>query len=216
MSPIQIDIVDTQQKTTFVALALSFSGPFFFLGMQLSAVLSAVNIVKDKTVGPLSIFPFVSLFTNCVLWSLYGLLKNDTTVLFPNIIGIVSGLFCIVAYQLNCSPSAVPKVYYLFSTLIVIFAVSLYISDNSALIGSIGCVLAVVLMGSPLSTLQTVVASKSTAALPFFTSFMGWCNALSWSAYGLLVANDILIYGPNLLGLALTSFQMILFLIYGK
>jgi hypothetical protein len=44
---------------------------------------------------------------------------------------------------------------------------------------------------------------------------MGFCNSLSWSAYGLLVANDVMIYGPNLVGLFLSSIQMLLFAVFG-
>lgn len=52
-------------------------------------------------------------------------------------------------------------------------------------------------------------------ALPFATSLTAWGNALSWSLYGLLIVNNPLIYGPNLMGFLLTSFQMSLFFVYG-
>ena len=41
--------------------------------------------------------------------------------------------------------------------------------------------------------MSTVIRDRSTASLPFTTSFATWCNALSWSAYGLLVAHDIMV-----------------------
>ncbi|RYY86187.1 hypothetical protein EON63_06140 [archaeon] len=45
-------------------------------------------------------------------------------------------------------------------------------------------------MGSPLATLKTVMRDQSTAALPFGVSLMTWGNALCWSLYGLILAQD--------------------------
>jgi len=191
--------------------ALKIAGPMFFLGMQGASVSTAINILKDKSVGGLNVLPFASLLTNCVIWTYYGALRNDPTVLIPNAIGVASGLACVGAYQKHTSTT--PKGVYAGAMAIMLFATALAFAGNFQLIGSIGCVLAVILMGSPLSTLKTVFATKSTASLPFGTSFMGWCNSLSWSAYGLLVAHDIMIYGSftihNTLHTRYTSFSHI-------
>jgi len=181
--------------------------------MQGGSVLTARGILEDKSVGQLSPLPFVSLLTNCIIWSFYGLLRKDSTVLVPNAIGIVSGLGCVLAYQKHAT--SFPTTLYAGASLIVLVSTLLAFVGNYNLIGSIGCGLAVVVMGSPLATLKTVIQSRSTAALPFPTSFMGFCNSLSWSAYGLLVANDVMIYGPNLVGLFLSSIQMLLFAVFG-
>eukprot|EP00981_Chlorochromonas_danica_P009940 scaffold2913_cov181-Ochromonas_danica.AAC.34 len=63
--------------------------------------------------------------------------------------------------------------------------------------------------------LLTVIKDRSTAALPFGTSFITWINNFSWSCYGYFVAKDHLIYGPSALGFLLSSIQMLLFLRYG-
>lgn len=193
--------------------ALRIAGPMFFLGMQGGSVLTAKSIIEDKSVGALSPLPFVSLLTNCIIWSYYGLLRADNTVLVPNAIGIATGLGCTLAYQ-KFAPNF-PTNLYAAASLIVLFATVLALAGNFNLIGIVGCGLAVLVMGSPLATLKSVIQTKSTASLPFTTSFMGFCNSLSWSAYGLLVANDILIYGPNLVGLFLASIQMSLFAVFG-
>ena len=70
-----------------IVKGLRIAGPAFFLGMQGSSVRTALTIMAEKSVGPLSPFPFVSLLTNCVIWSYYGMLKQDMTVLIPNAIG---------------------------------------------------------------------------------------------------------------------------------
>jgi solute carrier family 50 protein (sugar transporter) len=68
---------------------------------------------------------------------------------------------------------------------------------------------------SPLAVVRTVIKDKSTASLPFFTSLVIWFNTTSWLFYGYLVANDVLIWGPNVLGFGLASLQMCLFSVYG-
>ena len=50
-----------------------------------------------------------------------------------------------------------------------------------------GCVLSVVLSGSPLAVLRTVVSSRSTAAMPFTTSLITFLSNLSWLCYGALI-----------------------------
>ena len=47
-------------------------------------------------------------------------------------------------------------------------------------------------MGAPLATLSTVIKDKSTASIPF-GSLACWLNALSWSAYGFIVADNIMV-----------------------
>ena len=192
---------------------LKTAGPAFFLGMQGSSVLTARGILEDRSVGVLSPLPFVSLLTNCIIWSYYGLLRKDSTVLVPNAIGVLSGLGCVAAYQKH-APSAPVKLYG-GAALVVLVATLLALVGNFQLIGLIGCALAVIVMGAPLATLKTVVQTKSTAAMPFSTSLMGFLNSLSWSAYGILVADDVMIYGPNLAGLFLSSIQMVLFALFG-
>jgi hypothetical protein len=61
----------------------------------------------------------------------------------------------------------------------------------------------------------TVLEERSTASLPFSTSLVTWLNNASWMLYGYFVAQDKLIYGPNILGFLLSSTQMLLFLLYG-
>ena len=82
-------------------------------------------------------------------------------------------------------------------------------------IGLTGCALAVILMASPLATLKTVIATKNTSAMPFATSLATFMNAASWTGYGVLVAHDPIVWGPNVLGLAAACVQMGLFAKYG-
>ena len=106
---------------------------------------------------------------------------------------IITG--CIGMYQ--SVATVVPTKLYTFSAFVIAFATYTFMKGNYKLLGSFGCALAVILSGSPLVTLATVVRDKSTASLPFATSFTTWCNAFSWASYGLLVAHDPMVPTSN-------------------
>ena len=159
--------------------------------MQGSSVRTALSILHEKSVGQLSPIPFVSLLTNCVIWTYYGALRSDMSVLIPNAVGVLSGLGCATSYHVHNPTTS--KLTYLISFLIIAFSTFCSYLGNYKLLGTIGCILAVSLMASPLATLKTVIKEKSTASMPFSTSFLGFLNCASWSAYGLLVARDIMV-----------------------
>ena len=204
------------QYTSFWGIfvtGLQFAGPIFFLSLQFSSVLTANEITKTKSCGLLSPLPFISLFTNSFVWSLYGLLKMDGTVFIPNSCGVLASLYCILAFHKHAVTK--PNKLYIVSIVISGLALCLAATGNCPIIGVLGCLLSVLLSGSPLAVMRTVIEDKSTTALPFTTSFVIWLNSISWLLYGFLVAHDILIYGPNILGFILASVQMSLFAIYG-
>lgn len=152
------------------------------------SVVTALRIISEKSVGKLSPFPFASLLTNSFIWSLYGLLTKDPTVLLPNCSGVLTGLYCFCAFVNNSAASS--KIVISCSILLMLLAILLFVQNNVTTLGSFGCILAVILMGSPLASLMTVIREKSTDSMPFYTSFLTWCNAFSWSLYGAVVAHD--------------------------
>ena len=127
--------------------------------------------------------------------------------------GVLSGLICVFGYHRHAPKK--PMTLYAGAAAIIALSSSWALAGNYQLLGYLGCLLAVILTGSPLITLATVIKDKSTAALPILMSLSAFLNSASWSAYGLLVAGDPMIYGPNLVGFALASIQMSLYLIFG-
>lgn len=139
----------------------------------------------------MSPIPFACLFTNGLIWLYYGLLKNDPVVYGPNITGAVIGMSCICIYE-SMSPTS-NKLVYSILVGVSLLVTGLAISDKLEAIGLIGCVATVLLMGAPLATLGNVIRDKSTASLPFNSSLMSFFNSLSWTMYGYLVADDVLV-----------------------
>ena len=171
-----------------VSDGLQVAGPIFFLGMQGSALQTAFKILENKNVNQLSPLPFVSLLTNCIVWSIYGVLKADKTVLVPNAIGIFVGFLCALIY--HKFSKTIPHRLYLVALFTITMALKFSFDKDFYSVGLLGCFLAVVVSGSPLATIKTVLTEKSTAALPFLPSVFTWLNSCSWCLYGTLVAND--------------------------
>lgn len=193
---------------------LQVAGPIFFMSMQVSYLSTSFKIYNRKQVGGLSPVPFLSLMTNSAVWTLYGSLKSDETIFVPNVTGLIAGFICTVIYH-QYSTLGISGHMYFISASIILFSVICGLAGDEEIIGSFGVCLAVFLMGSPLSTLRTVINERSTASLPFLTSLTTFGNALSWSLYGLIIAHDPMVYVPNLLGLLLAIFQLLLFVIFG-
>ena len=185
----------------------------FFLLIQAASIQTCYKIYNNKSVGSLSIIPYVSLFTNCSVWVMYTLITQDYTVMYPNLAGVFTGLGCTCIYHIYSFESHV-KIYLASFALIGLSLKFATVLDTTS-IGIEGCVLATVLMGSPLATLGTVLKERSTAALPLYPSLFTWCNAASWSVYGLLISKDVMIWSPNVAGLILATIQMFMFVLFG-
>lgn len=141
------------------------------------------------------------------------------TVLIPNASGALFGLYYTAMFAKHNSGQYSLTPYYAGSGAIIAAAAGMALTLPPAVaanyIGLTGCTLAVVLMASPLATVKTVIKDKNTAAMPFATSLATLLNAVSWSGYGWLVAKDMLILAPNILGLASAIVQLSLFAKYG-
>jgi uncharacterized protein with PQ loop repeat len=135
--------------------------------------------------------PFLSLLVNSVIWTFYGLLKGDKTVTLPNVSGAIAGAYCCLIYANYVS--SINVIVVSCSMVLVLSAIYWFSQGDTMTLGAFGCILAVILMGSPLATLMTVVREKSTDSMPISTSLTAWLNALSWSLYGILVARDSMV-----------------------
>lgn len=123
------------------------------------------------------------------------MLADDKSLIYANAPAIVAGLGCAATFYV-AQEEKDNKAYAIAAT---ICAVAAYcaIEGDRQLLGSLNCVLCVALLASPLATLKTVIETKSTNSLPFWTSVNTWCNGLAWSLFGLLVMNDPFVSEQN-------------------
>ncbi|GMI80113.1 hypothetical protein like AT4G15920 [Hibiscus trionum] len=73
----------------------------------------------------------------------------------------------------------------------------------------------IIMYGSPLAAMKTVVSSKSVEYMPFFLSFFLFLNGGIWAFYALL-EQDIFLGVPNGIGFLLGTAQLILYAIYSN
>src|SRR5690606_24221084 len=132
------------------------------------------QIIRDKTTGQLPLLPFASLLTNCVIWSWYGFLLGDSTVMLPNLTGAICGAIYTAVYLRYATSSQLPLLATSAALIsgVTLAALSLPAAQALPYIGYLGVVLAVILMASPLATVGTVLREKSTRSMPFATSLV--------------------------------------------
>jgi solute carrier family 50 protein (sugar transporter) len=164
-------------------ILLRTGGPACFLSMQASSFATAMSIRQKGTTGKLSPIPFFSLFLNCIVWSLYGILKRDSTVFVPNFIGCFVGGFCSMSFHINASTiqKSDTKIggllsLYALGAIVVLTSLSAFYFGDSDIIGSLGVLMAISTIGAPLSTMATVLRDKSTESMPFWTSVSAFLN----------------------------------------
>ena len=192
---------------------LSIVGPGINLVFFASTGFSGYSILVEKSVKNLSIVPFLALLTNCSVWSIYGTLIADYSVLVPNCIGALIALFCVIAFSMYSKVSS--QRLYIVSSAILVMTIHFAVYYDSESVGFVACILSVLLTAAPLATITTVLKDGNTNSLPSFTTNLAMSlSALVWSLYGLLVAMDPMIYVPNMLGCIISILLLILYGIY--
>lgn len=68
--------------------------------------------------------------------------------------------------------------------------------------------------GAPLQSIQTVMARKTSETIHRPMMRMNWVNTSFWVLYGYVARHDVVIYGPNALGLIFGIIQGVLCCIY--
>lgn len=194
---------------------ISTAPTIFSFMLQSSGLVAVHKIQQDKSTGDLSPFTFVSMLTNCAVWTVYGLLIKDLACVVPNVTGLLFGAYYTYVFATNTAQDM--RGYLAGSGLVVssICVAALILGPVAApVIGFIGAAACVVLLSSPLATIGTVIRTQSTASMTFAICFASFWNALSWVLYGTLLAQNPLIVVPNSLGLIATMLQLSMFVRY--
>jgi len=192
---------------------LSLAGPLIFCGFLVTTASSGLAIIQDKSVKSLSPVPFITLFSSCFLWSVYGLMKDDNTILLPNIAGTIISGGCVVIYDLYCPKLAWEA--HCCSLFVLLLTFHLFEQNDVLTMGTAGCIMSVLVTAAPLATISSVIGDKSTASLPPYPTIVAmFFNALSWTLYGAVVAADLNVWLPNLLGMCISLLLLSLFVVY--
>jgi solute carrier family 50 protein (sugar transporter) len=182
-----------------------------------------IQIGHDRSVGTLPLLPYSSMIASCFLWLFYGLLRNEAKIWFTNLIGFCFGLFYFskfVVWAPLKSPTLPGSVQLHVQVCLAIFAATFsltFLSPLSAagIIGNIAVLFCLIMFGSPLAALKTVLQTKSASSIPLPFTLATIVNCFLWSVTGLLDMNDVNVYLPNLIGFLFGIVQLALKLIYG-
>mmetsp|Transcript_128063 Transcript_128063/g.370640 ORF Transcript_128063/g.370640 Transcript_128063/m.370640 type:complete len:231 (+) Transcript_128063:44-736(+) len=182
------------------------------------------QIGRDKSVGSLPLLPYSSMFANCFLWSVYGILKQESKIWATNGIGIFFSLFYFlrfVKFAPPKSPTFPGSIRQHVQAIVMVMAATfglVYLSplsDPANLLGNIAVLFCVAMFASPLAALRTVLQTKSAKSIPLPFTLATVANCFLWSVFGILEIHDANVYIPNLLGLAFGIAQVSLKMLYG-
>lgn len=199
----------------FCASVLVTAPVVFSLGLQCSGMAAVYKIKQDRCTGDLSPVTFVALVANSGVWCAYAALIRDATCFVPNFTGLLFGLYYLYVFARNTITDMRP--YYLFTatTLGAVGGAALVFGSAAApCIGLVGAGACFALLSSPLATVKTVFATKSTSSMTFAICFASFWNSLSWLMYGVVMAENPLIYVPNGFGLIACVVQLALFALF--
>jgi len=88
--------------------------------------------------------------------------------------------------------------------------------QGTQIIGGFGSAFGLLYYFAPLSTLHTVIKEKDSSSIYLPTIFVNMVNATCWVIYGLLGVKDVIVWGPNAVGLLIGTTQAIIGMSYPR
>ncbi|TMW55218.1 hypothetical protein Poli38472_013109 [Pythium oligandrum] len=176
----------------------------------------------NRATGTMLLLPLLSMFGNCVLWTLYGfLIQAYFPMVATNVVGLgFSSFYMAVYYQFTPDRRRVRR--QLLATFLALFVVSMYPVFSyeprkvvQQHIGYLAITVCAVMFGSPLVVVKQVIVTKKTDLLPFGMIVAGFINSSLWLTYGLCI-QDAIVTLPNLLNLCLGAVQLVLFCVFPR
>jgi len=181
---------------------------------------------KQGTLSDLNPVPWAAIVCNCAAWIGYSYFKKDWFVYLANQPGLVMGLFySLTALGLARTQRTKDSIVLIFTGISVLLPacaaalnLAIYQADDEneekAVVWGFLCnFILVVYYSAPLSTLLTVVRTKSATTLHFPSCLMNLVNGTCWVAYGFAI-KDYFILSPNAAGVVLSVVQIALIAIY--
>ncbi|XP_059654411.1 bidirectional sugar transporter SWEET17-like [Cornus florida] len=182
------------------------------------------RIVKHRSTEEFESLPYICTLLSSSLWTYYGIIKPGSyLVATVNGFGVVVEIVYISLFLIYAPPRMRAKTAILAGILDVGFLATTILVTHLAMhedlrinvTGFMCAGLNIVMYGSPLAAMKTVVTTKSVEYMPFLLSFFVFLNGGIWTFYAFLV-HDWFLGVPNGSGFLLGIAQMILYAIYCK
>ncbi|GKV32018.1 hypothetical protein SLEP1_g40657 [Rubroshorea leprosula] len=159
------------------------------------------RIVKNRSTEEFESLPYICTFLNSALWTYYGIIKSGSyLVATVNGFGAVVEIVFLTLFLIFAPPRTRAKTAILVGLLDVGFLAAavliaqLILNDDLRIdvIGFLGAGLNIIMYGSPLTAMKTVVTTKSVEYMPFLLSLFVCLNGGIWTFYAVLVADYFL------------------------
>ncbi|KAA0058861.1 hypothetical protein IC582_004719 [Cucumis melo] len=195
------------------------------LFLFLSPMVTFKRIIRSKSTEQFSGIPYVMTMLNCLLSAWYGLpfvSPHNILVSTINGTGAVIELIYVMVFIVYAGKKEKGKIGGLFAfamgaftavALVSVFALEGKI--RKLFCGLAASVFSIIMYGSPLSIMRTVIKTKSVEYMPFLLSLFVFLCGTSWFIYGLL-GRDPFVAVPNGFGCGLGALQLILYFIYRR
>ena len=189
-----------------VAQALTVVPPVLLQGVFVSPLPAVRGYAQKGTTGDASVAHL------CAdgrerhgLAHLWRILIGAPTVALPNITAVSLGMYYTYTFH-KYKPADAPFAPYVIAAssvaaLAVGTALALEPEAAAHTVGLIGCGVLPAMFAGPLAAARKVVATKNAAAIPLAFTLFSTVNTITWIGYGLLVIDDVYIWGPNVIGL---------------
>jgi len=187
------------------------------IGQFFSPAVMCWDIIKAGDTKDIQVTPFIGGMGMSVLMLKSGYILNDSAMITVNIAGLFLNLiyFSIFYLYTKEKPETLSKLGKAVAFVSALLAYAQIESEERIEFnfGVIVTILMFALLASPLLDLKEIMATKSTAKLPFPLILSGTVVTFLWLLYGLIIENIFMII-QNVVGFALCSFQLSLFVVY--
>jgi len=188
-------------KMPFVAHSFVLVAPFT----------TCIWIHEQQSVMGLSPAPFLSLITNSLMWTIYGLLRRDTPIAAANMLGAFSGTYFLWTYH---KYKRIDSHKYAFAVLMPMvtaaWVAALGIKRAIFMVGLQANLVSIIFVTSPLVQMKKVIEAKNSVTMPFQISLALFFSNLTWTAYGSLVLADFFVVFPSTMGVVIAGTQLAL------
>ncbi|XP_074313618.1 bidirectional sugar transporter SWEET16-like [Silene latifolia] len=181
-----------------------------------------IQIVRNKSTEEFESFPYIATLLSASIWTYYGIIKPGAMLVSTvNGFGAVAQLLYVILFLTFAPPSKRATTAMLVGIVdvgclgaIILSSWFMLNSDTRIkAIGFIGAGLNIVMYGSPLAALGTVMKNRSVEYMPLPLSLCVFLNGGIWTFYALL-ANDPFLGVPNAVGFILGAIQLMVYVKY--
>jgi len=189
-----------------------------------SALPAVLASRKTGSLGPFNPLPTTVMVLSVLSWLIYGLAVGNPWIVASNLPGAAAVLLTFVVMlplmskddrvlapvQATLVGGTMAKLC-LWTWLVFSGATAAF---RASCVGYFASSIFIVLSAAPLSTISTVLATKSADSILAPMMAAQCANTFLWTVYGFFAAKDVFVYGPNAVGLTLGLIQLALKLLF--